>query len=203
MNKKHIATLEELEIKKAPEEQSIEAANHTYTKKQLAHFIERHELDIAKSWKKADIVEALTKWMADAQKDILEADSDLHSFYSSDVVNNEEALNIYESTLSDEKLENILKLVEHGLAYNVDGQLWLPSNEVTEAAQEKEEADVQADEPKQDTQKEVAVSSSQSKPVTYSSSSVFKEEDIEKKKEARLKYLKKQAKRKKKGKKRK
>lgn len=197
MNKQHLETLKELEIKKAPEEQSIMAANDNYTKKQLAHFIERHDLDIAKSWKKAEIVESLTEWMTSAQKELLETDSALHSFYSSDVVNNEEALDFYDDTLSDDKLENLLKLVEYGLAYNVDGELWVPSSDVAEATPAEVSAD-QAD----DSKKEEAASNSQSKPVTYSSSpSVFKEENIEKKKEARLKYLKKQAKRKKKGKK--
>lgn len=200
MNKQHMETLKELEIKKAPEELSIEAANDNYTKKQLAHFIERHALDIAKSWKKAEIVEALTEWMESAQKEILETDSDLHSFYSNVVVNADESLNVYDENLTDDKLENILKLVEHGLAYNVDGQLWVPA----ETSPVRDDSDKQAEEPKKETPKKQAATSSQPKTTTSTASpSVFNEEDIEKKKEARLKYLKKQAKRKKKGKKRK
>ncbi|GAB2497113.1 hypothetical protein GCM10008929_17850 [Alkalibacterium psychrotolerans] len=200
MNKQSMETLKELEIKKAPEVQSIEAANDNYTKKQLAHFIERHDLDIAKSWKKAEIVEALTEWMESAQKEMMISDSDLHSFYSEELVKTDESVNIYDDNLSDDKLENILKLVEHGLAYNVDGQLWVPA----ETAPVENDSTVKTDEPKKDAPKKQASSSSQSKPTTSAASpSVFKDEDIEKKKEARLKYLKKQAKRKKKGKKRK
>lgn len=64
MNEKLIDTIKEMEIKSAPEEQSLEAALNQYTKKQLAHFIERFDLDIAKSWKKAEIIDALIEWMA-------------------------------------------------------------------------------------------------------------------------------------------
>ncbi|MCC5890853.1 MAG: hypothetical protein JJU01_09795 [Alkalibacterium sp.] len=200
MHKQYMETIKELEIKKAPEEQSLAAANDNYTKVQLAHFIERHDLDIAKSWKKAEIVDALTEWMESAQQEMLESDSALQTFYSDNVVNAEQLLNVYDDNLSDDKLENVLKLVEHGLAYNVDGQLWVPSNEVVETTPAENESVDKIDEPK----KEEPSSSNQSKPSTYSASpSVFKDEDIEKKKEARLKYLKKQAKRKKKGKKRK
>lgn len=204
MNKQLMETITELDIKKAPEDQSLAAANDNYTKKQLAHFIERHDLDIAKSWKKAEIVDALTEWMESAQQEILEADSDLQSFYSNEVVKADESIDVTDENLSDKKLEYIVKLVEHGLAYNVDGQLWVPSNEVAETAPENNDSADQADEPKKETQKQETVSSNQSKPSTHSASpSAFKDEDIEKKKEARLKYLKKQAKRKKKGKKRK
>lgn len=200
MNKQFMETLKELEIKKAPEELSIEAANDNYTKKQLAHFIERHDLDIAKSWKKPEIVEALTEWMESAQKEKLESDSDLHSYYSEELVKTDDSVNIYDDNLSIDKLENILKLVEHGLAYNVDGQLWVPS----EAAPVETDSANQAEEPKKEVSEKQATSSSQPKTTSQSASpSVFKEEDIEKKKDARLKYLKKQAKRKKKGKKRK
>ncbi|GEN50358.1 hypothetical protein APE02nite_10230 [Alkalibacterium pelagium] len=204
MNKQHLETAKQLEIKKAPEEQSTEAANNQYTKKQLTHFIEHHDLDIAKSWKKAEIVEALTEWMETAQKDVLDSNSDLQSFYSESVVNADESLNIYDDNLSDDSLENILKLVEHGLAYNVDGQLWVPAEISAEVSAEDNESSVQVDEPKKEAPKKQTTSNSQSKTTSHSASSSFeKAESIEDQKKARLEYLKKQAKRKKKGKKRK
>ena len=198
MNKQHLETVKQLEIKKAPEEQSTEAANNQYTKKQLTHFIEHHDLDIAKSWKKAEIVEALTEWMETAQKDVLESNSDLQSFYSESVVNTDKSMKVYDDTLSDDSLENILKLVEHGLAYNVDGQLWVPADKTAEVSTENNESSEQVDEPKKEA------SNSQSKKTSPSASSSFGHADsIEDKKKARLEYLKLQAKRKKKGKKRK
>lgn len=204
MNKQHLETVKQLEIKKAPEEQSTEAANNQYTKKQLTHFIEHHDLDIAKSWKKAEIVEALTEWMESTQKDVLESDSDLQSFYSDEVVNADESLNVYDDTLSDDRLENILKLVEHGLAYNVDGQLWVPADKTAEVSTEDKNSRVQVDESKKEAQKKQEALSSQSKKASHSvSPSVGKTDSMEDKKKARLEYLKLQAKRKKKGKKRK
>ena len=193
-----------MEIKKAPEKQSTEAANNQYTKKQLTHFIEHHDLDIAKSWKKAEIVEALTEWMETAQKDVLESNSDLQSFYSESVVNTDESLNVYDDNLSDDSLENILKLVEHGLAYNVDGQLWVPSGKTAAVSTEENESSTQASEPEKIASKKQTTSNSQSKKTSPSASSSFGHADsIEDKKKARLEYLKLQAKRKKKGKKRK
>lgn len=204
MNKQHLETVKQLEIKKAPEEQSTEAANNQYTKKQLTHFIEHHDLDIAKSWKKAEIVEALTEWMETAQKDVLESNSDLQSFYSESVVNTDESLNVYDDNLSDDSLENILKLVEHGLAYNVDGQLWVPEDKTSEVSTENNDSSAQVDEPKKEASKKQRASNSQSKKTSPSASSSFGHADcIEDKKKARLEYLKLQAKRKKKGKKRK
>ena len=193
-----------MEIKKAPEKQSTEAANNQYTKKQLTHFIEHHDLDIAKSWKKAEIVEALTEWMETAQKDVLESNSDLQSFYSESVIHTDESLNVYDDTLSDDRLENILKLVEHGLAYNVDGQLWVPADKTATVSTEDNESSAQVDEPKKEASKKQTTSNSQSKKTSPSASSSFGHADsIEDKKKARLEYLKLQAKRKKKGKKRK
>lgn len=204
MNKQHLETVKQLEIKKSPEEQSTEAANNQYTKKQLTHFIEHHDLDIAKSWKKAEIVEALTEWMETAQKDVLESNSDLQSFYSESVVNTDESLNVYDDNLSDDSLENILKLVEHGLAYNVDGQLWVPADKTAAVSTENNESSAQVDEPKKEASKKHRASNSQSKKTSPSASSSFGHADsIEDKKKARLEYLKLQAKRKKKGKKRK
>lgn len=204
MNKQHLETVKQLEIKKAPEEQSTEAANNQYTKKQLTHFIEHHDLDIAKSWKKAEIVEALTEWMKTAQKDVLDSNSDLQSFYSESVVNADESLNVYDDTLSDDSLENILKLVEHGLAYNIEGQLWVPEGKASKVSTEDNKSSVQVDEPKKEAPKKQEASSSQSKKASHSvSPSVGKTDSMEEKKKARLEYLKKQAKRKKKGKKRK
>ena len=204
MNKQHLETFKQLEIKKAPEEQSTEAANNQYTKKQLTHFIEHHDLDIAKSWKKAEIVEALTEWMETAQKDVLESNSDLQSFYSESVIHTDESLNVYDDTLSDDRLENILKLVEHGLAYNVDGQLWVPADKTATVSTEDNESSAQVDEPKKEASKKQTTSNSQSKKTSPSASSSFRDADsIEGKKKARLEYLKLQAKRKKKGKKRK
>ena len=192
-----------MEIKKAPEKQSTEAANNQYTKKQLTHFIEHHDLDIAKSWKKAEIVEALTEWMETAQKDVLESNSDLQSFYSESVIHTDESLNVYDDTLSDDRLENILKLVEHGLAYNVDGQLWVPADKTATVSTEDNESSAQVDEPKKEASKKQTTSNSQSKKTSPSASSSFRHADsIEDKKKARLEYLKLQAKRKKKGKKR-
>jgi len=204
MNKQHLETVKQLEIKKAPEEQSTEAANNQYTKKQLTHFIEHHDLDIAKSWKKAEIVEALTEWMETAQKDVLDSDSDLQSFYSESVVNTNESMNVYDDTLSDHRLENILKLVEYGLAYNVDGQLWVPADKTAEISTEEKNSRVQVDESKKEAQKKQEALSNQSKKASHSvSPSVGKIDSMEDKKKTRLEYLKKQAKRKKKGKKRK
>jgi len=204
MNKQHLETVKQLEIKKAPEEQSTEAANNQYTKKQLTHFIEHHDLDIAKSWKKAEIVEALTEWMESTQKDVLESDSDLQSFYLNEVVNADESLNVYDDNLSDHSLENILKLVEYGLAYNVDGHLWVPSGKTAEVSTENNKSSAQVDEPKKEASKKQTTSNSQSKKTSPSASSSFRHADsIEDKKKARLEYLKLQAKRKKKGKKRK
>jgi len=178
----------------------MEAANNQYTKKQLTHFIEHHDLDIAKSWKKADIVEALTEWMKTARKDVLDSNSDLQSFYSESVVNTNESMNVYDDTLSDDSLENILKLVEHGLAYNVEGQLWVPEGKDSE----ENESSTQVNEPEKIATKKLRSSNSQSKKTSPSASSSFGHADsIEDKKKARLEYLKLQAKRKKKGKKRK
>jgi len=204
MNKQHLETVKQLEIKKAPEEQFTEAANNQYTKKQLTHFIEHHDLDIAKSWKKAEIVEALSEWMETAQKNVLESNSDLQSYYSESVVNTDESLNVYDDNLSDDSLENILKLVEHGLAYNVDGQLWVPADKTAEVSTENNESSAQVDEPKKEAPKKQTPSNSQPKKTSPSASSSFGHADsIEDKKKARLEYLKLQAKRKKKGKKRK
>lgn len=204
MSKQHLETIKQLEIKKAPEEQSTEAANNQYTKKQLTHFIEHHDLNIAKSWKKAEIVEALTEWMDTAQKDVLDTNSDLQSFYSESVVNADEAMNVYDDNLSDDSLENILKLVEHGLAYNVDGKLWVPEQKAAAVSTEDNVPNTQISEPEKIVTNKQRSSNSQSKKTSPSASSSFGHADsIEDKKKARLEYLKIQAKRKKKGKKRK
>ncbi|GEK89701.1 hypothetical protein SAMN04488100_1214 [Alkalibacterium putridalgicola] len=200
MNDKLIDTIKEMEIKSAPEEQSLEAALNQYTKKQLAHFIERFDLDIAKSWKKAEIIDALIEWMESAQKELLESNEELNAFYSNKVVNADQPLEINDD-LSDKEQESVLSLVEHGLVFNADGQLWAPeavaktfdtaSNKPAESSEATEEKASQNEEKSQPAQPK-----KQGKQT--SSPTLSPEERIAREKKMRLKYFKKQAKKKKK-----
>lgn len=211
MNEEILETIKQLEIKKAPEEQSLESANQSYTKDQLAHFIERHELSIAKSWKKAEIVTALTDWMNETQTNYLQSNEDLHSFYSKNLIQNEQPIALYDSNLSDNDLTHILHLIEHGLAYNVDGQLWVPdetaktftdSSETHDLVPNKKDSDGKVMNEKTDSQAEpVSENASQSNSVTEGSpalsASRSSDKSIAQVKQQRLDYLKKQSKKKK------
>ena len=126
MDTQAMETIKTLEIKSAPEKQTLEAANESYTKKQLAHFIERHDLAIAKSWLKDDIVSALSEWMNNAQKDVLANDSDLLAFYEK-MLASDEKLNLYGDNISEDEGNTLLSLMEYGLLYNVDGTVWAPA----------------------------------------------------------------------------
>ena len=138
MDTQAMETIKTLEIKSAPEKQTLEAANESYTKKQLAHFIERHDLAIAKSWLKDDIVSALSEWMNNAQKDVLANDSDLLAFYEK-MLASDEKLNLYGDNISEDEGNTLLSLMEYGLLYNVDGTVWAPA----EAAETTEDVDVE------------------------------------------------------------
>ena len=207
MNEELIKTIKELEIKTAPEEQSLEAANQNYTKKQLTHFIERHDLPIAKSWLKDEIVTALSDWMGDSQKELLANNQDLLTFYQKEVLQADEPLNTYNADLSDSDLENITQLIEYGLIYNVGGELWVPettdntvSSDVESSAStdEKDEAvSTHTDSPKKQTNTGVSTK----KTVQSPSSSLSTEEKLAQNKQTRLKYLREQAKKKKRKKK--
>ncbi|WP_423188946.1 hypothetical protein ACO1PF_10180 [Alkalibacterium sp. f15] len=202
MNKQLIATIKELEINKAPEEQTLELANQSYTKKQLAHFIERFDLDIAKSWKKDEIVAPLSDWMKEASVDLLNSDTELRSFYMEKVLNAEEPLDVYSNDLSEADLERVLLLMEHGMAYNVDGQLWTPDETISAVSKDVESDDqsVSSEEPTpQEKAKEITSQPEliKKKPTQTTSPSLSKEEKLAQNKQIRLKYLKKQAKKKK------
>lgn len=200
MNEKLIDTIKEMEIKSAPEEQSLEAALNQYTKKQLAHFIERFDLDIAKSWKKAEIIDALIEWMESAQIELLESNKELNAFYSNKVVNADQPLEINDD-LSNKEQESVLSLVEHGLVFNADGQLWAPeavaetvdtaSNKLAESSESTEEKASQNEEKSQPAQPK-----KQGKLTP--APTLSPEERIAHEKKRRLKYFKKQAKKKKK-----
>ena len=215
MNEELIKTIKELEIKTAPEEQSLEAANQNYTKKQLTHFIERHDLPIAKSWLKDEIVTALSDWMADSQKELLANNQELQTFYQNEVLQADELLNSYNADLSDSDLEKITQLIEYGLVYNVGGELWAPettdntvSSDVESSAspstseegttEEKGEAVTnQTQSPKGQTK----TSATAKKTFKSSSTTLSTEEKLAQNKQARLKYLREQAKKKKRKKK--
>ena len=207
MNEELIKTIKELEIKTAPEEQSLEAANQNYTKKQLTHFIERHDLPIAKSWLKDEIVTALSDWMADSQKELLANNHELQTFYQNEVLQADELLNSYNADLSDSDLEKITQLIEYGLVYNVGGELWAlettdntASSDVESSAstEEKDEAvSTHTDSPKKQTNTGVSTK----KTVQSPSSSLSTEEKLAQNKQTRLKYLREQAKKKKRKKK--
>ncbi|MCC5896076.1 MAG: hypothetical protein JJU16_11475 [Alkalibacterium sp.] len=200
MNEQLMQIIKDLEIKKAPEVKSIEAANDSYTKNQLAHFIERHDLSIAKSWKKAEIVTALSEWMEEASAELLDSNAELHSFYTKDIMQSEDTLDIYEESRSESELECILQLLEHGLAYNVDGQLWTPEEAADSAVSETKESSKKTESvpAKKDTSKKKTVSSSQSKQTMHAPSrSVSPEQRVSKQKQTRLDYLKQQSKKKK------
>ncbi|GEK91016.1 hypothetical protein [Alkalibacterium kapii] len=203
MNDKLIDTIKEMEIKSAPEKQSLEAALNQYTKKQLAHFIERHDLDIAKSWKKAEIIEALIEWMASAQKELLKSDEELNAFYSNTVVDADQPLEISDD-LSDKEQENVLSLIEHGLVFNADGQLWA-LEAVAETVDTVSEKPAGSSEPNEETASKDEATEVKSQPAQpkkqrkqTSAPSLSPEERIARQKKMRLKYLKKQAKKKKK-----
>ena len=197
MDTQAMETIKTLEIKSAPEKQTLEAANESYTKKQLAHFIERHDLAIAKSWLKDDIVSALSEWMNNAQKDVLANDSDLLAFYEK-MLASDEKLNLYGDNISEDEGNTLLSLMEYGLLYNVDGTVWAPA----EAAETTEDVEVKTvSEEKKEQPSKKPSPNTQSKP-RQATSSLSTEEKLAQEKQARLKYLKKQAK-KKKGKKRK
>lgn len=200
MNEQIMQTLKDLEIKKAPEEQSLEAANQSYTKDQLAHFIERHDLSIAKSWKKAEIITPLTEWMGKAREDLLNSNSDLLSFYSQDLMQNQRQVAIYEDNLSDTEWEHILLLIEHGLAYNVEGQLWMPEHTVSAltnkpaVTSEETESISSQDESGKNTP---TVGRPKNQNRKLPSRPVSTEERLSYEKQTRLDYLKKQSKKKK------
>lgn len=197
MNEKLIDTMKEMEIKSAPEEQSLEAALNQYTKKQLAHFIERFDLDIAKSWKKAEIIDALIEWMESAQKELLKSNEELNTFYLNKVVNADQPLEINDD-LSDKEQESVLSLVEHGLVFNADGQLWAPETVA-------ETVDTASNKPAESTEEKASQVETKSQPTQpkkqrkqTSAPSLSPEERIAREKKMRIKYFKKQAKKKKK-----
>lgn len=196
MSENVLNTIKDLEIKKAPEENSQEAANQLYTKKQLAYFIERYDLDIAKSWKKAEIVSALTEWMNTAGKELLESDSDLASLLSK--VSVEASFDLYNGSVPSKEMEQLLLLIEHGFAYNVDGQIWLP--ETAEAAANESASDsAKPAQPKTEAKNEKAPTSQAtdwSRPA-QPAPALTAQEKIARNKQARLEYFKKQAKKKK------
>lgn len=200
MNEKSTETINELEIKGAPEEQSLESALNQYTKKQLAHFIERHDLDIAKSWKKAEIIEALIEWMESAQRELLESDDELNTFYSNKVVNADQPLEISDD-LSDKEQESVLGLIEHGLVFNADGLLWTPEA-VAEKVDTVSEKPSESSEETDSKDKATEAKSQPAKPKKQRKQSatpkLTPEERIALEKKMRLKYFKKQAKKKKK-----
>jgi len=216
MNKQILETIKELEIKNVSEEQSLEAANQNYTKKQLTHFIERHDLPIAKSWLKDEIVTALSDWMTDAQKELLSNDPELLAFYQKEVLQADEPLDVYNTDLSDSDSEKVLQLMEHGLVYNVEGELWVPEETVKAVSNDVESPErtstgnesapveqAEADTTQSDSaNKQPARSRQTRKSPQAASSSLSAEERLARNKKARLKYFKTQAK-KKKGKKRK
>ena len=207
MNEELIKTNKELEIKTAPEEHSLQGANQLYTKKQLTHFIERHDLPIAKSWLKDEIVTALSEWMSNAQTELLANNQELLTFYQKEVLQADEPLNTYNADLSDSDLEYITQLIEQGLVYNVGGELWVPettdntvSSDVESSAstEEKDETvSTYTDSPKKQTNTGV----SKKKTVQSPSSSLSTEEKLSQNKQTRLKYLREQAKKKKRKKK--
>ena len=202
MNNKLIDTIKEMEISKTPETKSLEEANQSYTKKQLAHFIERFDLDIAKSWKKDEIVAPLSDWMKEASVEVLNSDAELHSFYMEKVVNAEEPFDVYSDNLSETDLECALFLIEHGLAYNVDGQLWVPE-ETEKSVSNDIESDNQNTSSKEEPSEVKEEVKTESKPnkkklTQTSSSNLSTKETLAQKKQTRLKYLKKMAKKKKK-----
>ncbi|WP_368646189.1 hypothetical protein AB4027_04720 [Alkalibacterium putridalgicola] len=202
MNEKLIQTINELEIKKAPEEQPLEAALNQYTKKQLAHFIERFDLDIAKSWKKAEIIEALIEWMESAQSELLESNEDLKAFYLNKVVNAKEPLEINDD-LSDKEQERVLSLIEHGLVFNADGQLWAPKAADKTADTESDKPVDSGESSEETTSQEKPAETEKPKPrkkqrQQASATSLTPEERIAREKKMRLKYFKTQAKKNKK-----
>ncbi|OJF94690.1 hypothetical protein [Alkalibacterium sp. 20] len=215
MNEQLIETIKQLEIKKAPEEQSLEAANQTYTKKQLAHFIERHELPIAKSWKKDEIVSSLTEWMKEARINLLTSDAELRSFYSYNVKSAEQPLDIYDANLSETDLERVLLLIEHGLIFNIDGELWVPDETIKVVTDDVESPELTSTEkeavPEEKAEETKTQSESLQQKRTQShprgqrtqttASSVSTEEELARNKKTRLKYLKTQAKKNKRKKK--
>lgn len=203
MNENLIQTIKELEIKKAPEEQTLEAALNQYTKKQLAHFIERFDLDIAKSWKKAEIIDALIEWMESAQSELLDSDEDLNAFYLNKVVNTEESLQISDD-MSDKEQERVLSLIEHGLVFNADGQLWAPetadktvNDESSKPAESSETSEETASQEKPAETKSKSVPQKKQRKQTPAPS-LSPEERIAREKKMRLNYFKKQAKKNKK-----
>ena len=203
MNEELLQTIKELEIKKAPEEQSLEAALNQYTKKQLAHIIERFELDIAKSWKKAEIIDALIDWMNENQSELLKSDEDLNAFYLNDVANAEQSLEVNDD-LSEKEQEHVLSLIENGLVFNADGQLWTPEEAVKTTGTESDKpADSIESTEETASQENHAEVTSQPAPrkkqrKQASAPSLSPEERIAREKKTRLKYFKKQAKKKKK-----
>lgn len=202
MNEQLLQTIKQLEIKKEPEEQTLEVANQSYTKNQLAHFIDRHDLSIAKSWKKAEIIEPLIDWMEKAQSKLLASDAELSSFYTKNATNDEQSLDIY-TDLSEEEMKHVLSLIEHGLAFNVEGQLWAPEETVNALDSDVLSADQESTSkepaPEENTE-EVKVASAplEKKQAQTSSPSLSPEERIAREKKMRLKYFKKQAKKNKK-----
>ncbi|SFC10341.1 hypothetical protein SAMN04488102_10353 [Alkalibacterium subtropicum] len=203
MNEQLIETIKEMEIKGAPEEQTLEAALNQYTKKQLAHFIERHDLDIAKSWKKAEIIEALIEWMSSVQPELMESDEDLNAFYSNQVVNADQPLEISDD-LSEKDQERVLKLIEHGLVFNADNELWTPEA-VAQTVDSESEKSADSNESSKETASQDEAAEVKSQPAQprkqrkqTSALSLTPEERIAREKKMRLKYFKKQAKKKKK-----
>ncbi|EXJ23349.1 hypothetical protein ADIAL_1257 [Alkalibacterium sp. AK22] len=202
MTQNTLNTIQEMEIKKAPEESTQEAANQLYTKKQLAYFIERHDLDIAKSWKKAEIVSALTEWMDAAAKELLKADADLQALLAQ--LTTEDSFDLYSDALSREQQESLRLLIEHGLVYNVDGSAWIPESAKSQATESPSISKEAAD--SNEAQKTAAPKSQETQTAQQTNAwsrpaqkapALSTQEKIARNKQARLAYFKKQAKKKK------
>lgn len=135
-----------------------------------------------------------------AQKELLESNEGLNAFYSNKVVNTDQPLEISDD-LSDKEQESVLGLIEHGLVFNADGGLWTPE-EVTETVDTASNKPAESNEETASKDKAAESKSQPAQPKKQRKQSatpkLTPKERIAREKKMRLKYLKKQAKKKKK-----
>lgn len=190
-------------VKKGPKDSSLENVLSSYTKDQLGQIIDANDLSIAKSKRKAEVVEEL-------------ANSILHNLENTKSFTDKEVFSTLTSRLlpnlpvqlegsewTEEEAKHLEVLASEGLALVTADEIYV-ADEVADKANASSSSDSKKEAPatKEAKPAQEAPTSNEEKKVVYKANASFTT-DLKEQKQKRQDFLKKMARKKKKGKKRK
>lgn len=188
-------------VKKAPKDTSLESVLSTYTKNQLGDLIDANDFSIAKSKKKAEVVEELSDAILNQLSEATSLkDIEVFSTLEDQILPNL-PVSLEEWDANEKEAKHVETLVTEGLVLVTADELYV-ADEVAQKVKEISPVS-EAKEQSSDSSEQSKASSQEEKKTVYKSNASSKVIDLQEQKQKRQAFLKKMARKKKKGKKKK